>query len=295
MLDLESGEEAVLVSDPGFESISWAVSDGAGGLVYVHETTPLPWPQGSILWLPAGSEEPTPLIAPGVSEAMVPIDMIDGTFTLIFRYDHEGGSELRTLSLQDPSTEPLLTPTQPVHAVAVDEEIMAVVTGTDCLRVEFFNAFGGGPIDVGFQADGCLPQTTGIGMASGFLYSLEAATGATELVVRQLGTGAIVDAVDAGDAWQISVGVDGVVAFGGNTVTVGRFSEGMFDEIRRLPGPGTVTLATSLSIPAGATLGSGEDSLPCTVLTGPPPAGGAGSAPSGRTHAAVALQPRRQL
>ncbi|HUO46294.1 MAG TPA: hypothetical protein VM470_05630 [Acidimicrobiia bacterium] len=271
LLDFASGEATVLASDPGYETISWALSDGAGGLVFVHEITPLPWEQGSIMWLPAGATDPVPLIAPGLGERMIPVDMIDGALTLIFTYEHRDGSELRTLDLQNPSTEPLLTPTEPLQAVAVDGEVMAVVTGTDCLQVDFYNAFGGGPIDVGFQSAGCLPPTNGIGMAGGFLYSLETGAGTTELVVRHLGTGATVDAIDAGNAWQISVGADGVVAFGGETVTVGRFSEGTFEELHQLPAAGTIALTSQLSVAAAATLGSGDASLPCLPMTDLPP------------------------
>ena len=52
--DIVTGDVSPLVSDLYYETISWTVDDGVGGLIFAHEITPLPWAQGSIMWLPAG-------------------------------------------------------------------------------------------------------------------------------------------------------------------------------------------------------------------------------------------------
>ncbi len=271
--DFGSGSTTVLESDPYYETVSWVVADGAGGLVFVHETTPLPWEQGSIMWLPAGANEPRPLIAPGSGELMVPLQMIDGTMTLLYRYDHRGGSELRLLDLTEPSTVPLLDLGPDFRAAAADGDVLAVVSGDTCLGVDFFLISGGGPVDVGF-GNQCLPQIEAIGMAAGFLYTLEDSAAGRELVVRHLATGVVVGSIEAGDSWELAVAPDGTVAFGGEAVTVGRFSEGIFEELAEVPGVGTLALTGDLDIGPGARLGSGEGSLPCTPLGGNPPLAG---------------------
>ncbi|HKX76537.1 MAG TPA: hypothetical protein VJR05_14230, partial [Acidimicrobiia bacterium] len=195
---------AELTSDPWYETVSWALADGAGGLVFVHDITPLPWEQGSIMWLPAGASQPRPLVAPGPGELMVPLEMIDGTLTLLYRYDHRGGSELRTLDLLGPSTNPFLEVGPYFFDAAADSDVLAVVSGDPCLQVNFYLISGGGPIDVGF-GDQCLPPLTAVAMAGGFLYTLEDGDSGRQLAVRHLGTGELVDAIDAGDAWSLEV------------------------------------------------------------------------------------------
>ncbi|HKX76072.1 MAG TPA: hypothetical protein VJR05_11870, partial [Acidimicrobiia bacterium] len=127
---------------------------------------------------------------------------------------------------------------------------------------------GGGPIDVGF-GDQCLPPLTAVAMAGGFLYTLEDGDSGRQLAVRHLGTGELVDAIDAGDAWSLEVAPDGVVALGGETVTVGRFSEGLFDRWATVPGGGSVSLIDHLDL-EGAHLGSATEELPCTPVDLPP-------------------------
>ena len=49
------GSSGSLTSDTYYEGIAWVISDGAGGIIFQHEVTPLPWTQGAILQLPAVS------------------------------------------------------------------------------------------------------------------------------------------------------------------------------------------------------------------------------------------------
>jgi len=265
--DLITSEETDLVSDPYYETISWAVDDGAGGLVFVHEITPMPWAQGSIMWLPAGEKLPRPLIAPGPGELMVPLEMVDGEQTLILRYDTLNGSEIRALDLATSASYPVVPATNDVIDAAVDAGIVVIVTGGDCNSVEFHFVAGGRYEDFSPLEGECLPSINAVGMAGGFLYTIEDSTDGRQLVVRHLATGEPTGA-DIGDAWDLQVAADGTVAFGGKTITIGRFMEGAFDPLTDAPNSSTFTLAGSLDV-AGASLGSGESSLPCTPLDRP--------------------------
>jgi hypothetical protein len=265
--DLNGDFETTLVSDPNYETISWAVDDGAGGLVFVHEITPLPWAQGSIMWLAAGEKLPRPLIAPGPGELMVPLEMVDGEQTLVFRYDTLNGSEIRILDMATSASYPVVPSTNVLIDAAVDNNVVAIVTGGDCNNVEFRYITGGRYEDFSPLEGDCLPSITAIGMAGGFLYTIEDSAEGRQLVVRHLATGATSDPIDIGDAWDLQVAADGTVAFGGQTITIGRFSEGTFEILHEVANSTTFGLAGTLAV-EGASLGSGEFSLPCTPLDG---------------------------
>ena len=266
--DLATGEVSTLISDPYYETISWTVDDGAGGLIFAHEITPMPWAQGSIMWLPAGEQQPRPLLAPGLGELMVPLEMVDGEQTLILRYDTLNGSEIRALDLNTSASYPVVPATAVLMDAAVDGGIVAIVTGGDCNAVEFHYVTGGRYEDFSPLEGECLPSINHVGMAGGFLYTIEDSADGRQLVVRNLATGETVDPIDIGDAWDLQVSADGTVAFGGSTITVGRFMEGSFDPVFEAPNSSTFTLTGSLTV-AGASLGSGETGLPCTPLDRP--------------------------
>ena len=65
-----AGRERWLTIDPSgpladyFTGVQTVMPDGVGGLVFQHSLTPPPWPNGSIVWLRAGSTMPTPVVAP---------------------------------------------------------------------------------------------------------------------------------------------------------------------------------------------------------------------------------------
>ena len=265
--DLVTGETSTLTSDRYYETISWTVDDGAGGLVFAHEITPMPWAQGSIMWLPAGEKQPRPLLAPGLGELMVPLEMIDGEQTLVLRYDTLNGSEIRALDLKTSASFPIVAADVMIDA-AVDSDIVVIVTGGDCNSVEFHYVTGGRYEDFSPLEAECLPSIDAVGMAGGFLYTIEGSADGRQLVMRNLATGETVDAPDIGDAWDLQVASDGTVAFGGSTITVGKFMEGSFDPISEAANSVTFSLASSLNV-AGASLGSGESGLPCTPLDPP--------------------------
>lgn len=266
--DLSTGDETTLVSDLYYETISWVVSDGAGGLVFTHYVTPLPWAQGSIMWLPAGEKLPRPLIAPGPGELMVPIDMVDGEQTLVLRYDTLNGSEVRALALNTSASFPVVPATDVLIDAAIDGNVVVIVTGGVCNSVEFHYITGGRYEDFSPLEGDCLPSINAIGMAGGFLYTIEDSAEGRQLVVRHLATGDTAKAIDIGDAWDLQVSADGTAAFGGGNITVGMFSDGLFEPLREITNQDTFALAGSLSV-AGGSLGSGESSLPCTPMDRP--------------------------
>jgi hypothetical protein len=60
-----SDQPIMLESDELYRSISWAMSDSRGGLIFAHTITPPPWPPGSVLWLRAGAATPEVLVPAG--------------------------------------------------------------------------------------------------------------------------------------------------------------------------------------------------------------------------------------
>ncbi len=266
--DIVTGDVSPLVSDLYYETISWAVDDGVGGLIFAHEITPLPWAQGSIMWLPAGETRPRPLVAPGLGELMVPLEMVDGEQTLILRYDTLNGSEIRALDLNTSASYPVVPAADALIDAAVDDNVVVVVTGGDCNTLEFYFVTGGRYEDFSPLEGECLPSINAVGMADGFLYTIEDSDSGRELVVRHLASGDAVESKDIREAWDLQVAADGTVAYGGKTISVGRFMEGSFEPIFEAPNSSTFTLTGSLTL-AGASLGSGETGLPCTPLDRP--------------------------
>jgi hypothetical protein len=65
---VDAEESFTLVSDEFHERIAWAYPDRRGGIIYQHDVTPDPWPQGAVMWLRAGATEPL-LLAPPAQEA----------------------------------------------------------------------------------------------------------------------------------------------------------------------------------------------------------------------------------
>jgi hypothetical protein len=265
--DIATGNVSTLVSDLYYETISWTVDDGAGGLVFAHEVTPLPWAQGSIMWLPAGEKQPRPLLAPGLGELMMPLEMIDGERTLVLRYDTLNGSEIRALDLNTSASYPVVPATDVLIDAAVDDNIVVVVTGGDCNALQFHFVTGGRSEDFSPLERECLPSINAVGMADGFLYTIEDSANGRELVVRHLESGETLDPIEIGDAWDLQVASDGTVAFGGQNIRVGRFIEGSFDPLFEAPNSNTFALAGSLSV--SGSLGSGETALPCTPMDRP--------------------------
>ena len=257
-----------LVSDRYYESIAWVISDGAGGIIFQHEVTPLPWPQGTILHLSAGASDPIEVVGPKPGTYLRPLDVDNGL--LIYRVDSGGSSEVRAIDLVSHAVRELIPSTDSLIGAAADEGVVVAAFGGDCPSLEVFSLdgtavapppAGWSDCEIGFVND--------VAVSSGFVYTIEDGAG-RNLVRRDLETGETTTS-PIGDAWSLGTLPDGTVAVGGADIVVGRFEGGVFVESSRVPAVySSFTLASVGGFPADATLGSGSGQLPCTPMDLPP-------------------------
>ncbi len=254
------GSSGALTSDRYYEAIARVISDDAGGLIFQHEVTPLPWPQGSILHLPAGAAGPTVLVAPSPGTFIQPLDADSGV--LVYRVDSGGSSEVRTIDLGTKAIETVRPESEFLVDAGADDGVVVYAYGGDCPRLEAFSIDGTSLGIPNGEADRC-----GVGFISdlafigGYIYTIEDREDRS-LVRRDFRTGESTIA-PIGDAWSVAALPDGTVAAGGTEIIVGYFRGDAFIETNRVPSSTSFTLATVDSFPA-ATLGSGTVDLPCT-------------------------------
>jgi len=260
------GTSHTLTSDPYYESIAWVISDGAGGIIFQHEVTPLPWAQATILHLPAGASAPTPLIAPDSGTYIRPLDTDSGM--LLYRVDFGGSSEVRTIDLQTQAVRTVVPATAFLISAAAEEGVIVTALGGDCPRLEVFTMDGSEPPIPNWNTTECqIGFISDLAFSGGDVYTIE--DGAERrLVQRDFATGEIAIAPTT-DAWSVAALPDGTVAAGGTEIIIGTFEGGAFIETARIAGGTSFTLATVDGFP-GATLGSGTGELPCTPLEVPP-------------------------
>jgi hypothetical protein len=256
------GSQSALTSDKYYESIAWVISDGAGGIIFQHEVTPLPWVQGSILHLPAGATSPSVLVAPDPQTYIRPLDAESGL--LLYRVDSGGSSEVRTI---DPGTQAIRTvvpATEFLISAGAEDGMVVAAYGGDCPRLEVFSLDGSAVKQPGWDVAECQPGfINDVAFSGGFIYTIEDEE-ERSLVRRDFATGKATSA-PIGDAWSVAALPDGTVAAGGTEIIVGSFQGDAFVETTRLPSSTSFTLATVDGFP-GATLGTGSGELPCTPV-----------------------------
>jgi hypothetical protein len=262
---LAGGGRRDLTSDRYYDTIAGASSDGAGGLVFVHEVTPLPWAQGSLMWLPAGAAHPVEVVTAGSGEWLQPVGAIAGG-EFVYRANLGAGAEVRAVDLASGAGRRLVPASDVLVDVAVAGDRLVVVYGGDCSRVEIRALPGGEPVGSSPLEQECLPSINAVGMAGGLLYTIEDAA-TRQLVVRAVASGETIATLPDLDAWELEVAADGTLAYGGGTVVVGRFTDGRFEEASRVANAATFALGDDLQVRADATLGSGSGALPCTPVT----------------------------
>ena len=271
------GSSGSLTSDTYYEGIAWVISDGAGGIIFQHEVTPLPWTQGAILQLPAVATIPSVLVSPDPGTYVRPLDTDSGL--LLYRVDSGGTSEVRTIDLRTQAIQTVIPATEFLINAGAEDGAVVAAYGGDCPRLEVFgldgidrqNNLDAGGCQVGFIND--------LAFSGGYVYTIED-TESRNLVRRDLETGETVVA-PIGDAWSVAALPDGTVAAGGADIVIGTFQADVFTETARVPASTSFTLAAIDGFP-GATLGTGTGELPCTPLD-LPPLSPPGSAPgSGR-------------
>ena len=177
------GTSGVLESDPYYEAISWVASDGEGGLVFTHEVSPLPWDQGTLLWLSAGAAAPRPLAAPPAQGMITPIGVDRGR--VYYRLDSQGTSEVIGVDLDGQNREVLIPATQDLLAASLDGPVLAVVRGVDCTQIDLFMTVDGHQMPDGFSE--CYPASINdVALSDDSLYVLE--DGPDGRVLRHLAT-----------------------------------------------------------------------------------------------------------
>lgn len=215
VIDRDGDTEAELVSADPYGEIAAAYPDGSGGLVYQHATTPLPWEQGTVLHLPAGTARPVPLVAPAAGGNLVSVGTGHTERGWLFYYieeDFDGGAAeatVRAVGFDDGETYDV-TALRPGVDVSAGGSVVALVDRSDmgCVRVSFVDVFAG-ELDSPL-ADDCHPIDTGVAMGGdgadgntvGFL-----AGGVLEL--RSLETGEILGANEIPDAYMVTYGSGG--------------------------------------------------------------------------------------
>ena len=260
------GTSGSLTSDKYYESIAWVISDEAGGIIFQHEVTPLPWLQGSILHLPAGDSGPTVLVAPSPGTFIRPLDTDPGL--LLYRVDSDGSSEIRTIDLRTQAIKTVVPASEFLVGAGVDDGVVVSAFGGDCSRLEVFGLDGSGQVIPNGEAGRCQGGfINDLAFSGGYIYTIEDGE-ERSLVRRDLRTGETTIA-PIGDAWSVAALPDGTVAAGGTQIVVGSFQGDAFIETTRLPSSTSFTLAMVDAF-TGATLGSGTHILPCTPLELPP-------------------------
>ena len=260
------GTSHALTSDLYYEGIAWVISDGAGGIIFQHEVTPLPWAQGSILHLPAGAMSPSVLVAPDPQTYLRPLDTDSGL--LLYRVDSGGSSEVRTIDPRTQAINTVIPATEFLISAGAEDGVVVSAVGGDCPRLEIFSLDGTRVETPNAESEGCqIGFINDIAFSGGYIYTIEDGT-ERRLVRRNFRTGETADS-SIGDAWSVAALPDGTVAAGGSEIVIGTFEGGSFIETVRIPGSTSFTLATVDGFP-GATLGTGTGELPCTPLEVPP-------------------------
>ena len=262
------GTTGRLASDRYYESIAWVISDGAGGIIFQHEVTPLPWAQGTILLLPAGASHPIEVVAPDPGTYLRPLDVDERL--LIYRVDSDGSSEVRAIDLVTHSIRPVIPSTEFLIGAAAEDGMVVSAYGGECPSLEVISLDGTAVAPPLAEWSDCqMGFVNDVAVSRGFVYTIEDGEG-RNLVRRDLATGETATSA-VGDAWALAALPDGTVAVGGTDIVVGRFEGDVFVETSRVPAARTsFTLASVAGFPADATLGSGSDQLPCTPMDLPP-------------------------
>ncbi len=260
------GTRGALTSDKYYEPIAWVISDDAGGIIFQHEVTPLPWSQGSILHLPSGAASPTVLVGPDPGTLVRPLDTDSGL--LLYRVDSGGSSEVRTIDLSSQEIRTVIPASEFLVGAGAEDGVVVSAFGGDCPRIEIFSLDGSGPVVADWEAGECqVGFINDLAFSGGYIYTIEDGD-ARSLVRRNFLTGETAT-TPINDAWSVAALPDGTVAAGGTEIIVGSFQGDAFVETNRLPASTSFTLATIDGFPE-ATLGSGTVELPCTPLELPP-------------------------
>jgi len=264
------GETALLTSDRYYQSISWAISDGEGGLLYTHEVTPLSWVQGSLMRLAPGASNPTGLIAPDGGGVITPLGVYQGS--VFYRLDDLAGeSSIRAIGLDGANSRVVVGPTPQLGSAAARDGLIVLSLGGDCGGYLLYDT-AGTALPTPAWATECGPGVQNdIALADGYLFTLADIDSERQLVRIDLETGEQAS-TPVVEGWQVEADSAARVAVGGPEITVGDFSGVEFVPTESFPGgDGTFALLSHVELAANARLGSGMGELACTVVDVPNP------------------------
>ncbi|MCA1737090.1 MAG: hypothetical protein LC739_13630, partial [Actinobacteria bacterium] len=165
-----AGETAFLTSDL-YYSISRAISDGEGGLVYTHEVTPLSWVQGSLMRLAPGASNPTVLVAPEGGGVITPLGVDQGS--VFYRLDDLAGqSSIRAIGLDGSDSRVVVGPTPMLGSAAVANGLLILGLGGECGGYALYDT-SGTALPTPDWALECGPGVQNdIALADGYLFTL---------------------------------------------------------------------------------------------------------------------------
>lgn len=259
--DRQGNVNTALVSDPAYQAINWAASDLAGGLVYQHTTTPLAWPEGSILHLPAQAGESQILVEaePEPGSWLRPVGLtVDADGSRFFVYQEESlarGAVMTALNLTSgESTE--FTLELPGSDASVSGGVILIPSSdeTGCTTLSLFTVNGE---TAPSPFDECLPMLRSAAIGSG---------GEDLALIDDAGL-SIVSIATGEELASYDIEAFGVTSGPGGWVARGTDQSWLVDLEGIEPIPpitdGWVAPYTTLDLAPDATLGSGSADLPC--------------------------------
>jgi hypothetical protein len=262
---MDDGAMRSLPSDRYYESIEMVIPDGQGGIVISHAVTPMPWAQGSLVWLAPGTTVPTPVAEPD-HFPLIPLRVVGGTLyytsgavdrvmsvRLDGRSEPEVVADLREIAPSDESV--------PFDVTVSQSGMVVSYFAGDCVQLVGVG-IGSGPVpDIPSELVSCDGSISEIELSpSGATLFVARSNGPGEpdLVVADL-AGGEVSRLDLGGSYLAATSDDTVVVYAGELVLVSP------DGVEVLPDFGTlpIPLTVPLDLPDDARLGPGTGEIPC--------------------------------
>lgn len=258
-----AGNTVVELTQPGpYRNVAWAAPDLRGGIVFQHETTPMPWEQGTVLRLEAGASDPSVVLSPPPGARIVPVGTGTGEsgqplFYYLADTPTDTGSESRLTAMDlDTAVTEDLGILDPDAEVTVGGPVVATIARGDCVSVSFTHITEG-PV-TSPAADECFPIDTGVTVsADGQAFAV--LTGG-ELTVRSIRSGETLWRRPIPGAYMATSGEGGwAVRTPEHTRLVTQTGDWTLPPVE----VGWVTPFATLDVSDDAGLGPDEAGLPC--------------------------------
>ncbi|HLU31932.1 MAG TPA: hypothetical protein VK088_09215 [Acidimicrobiia bacterium] len=247
-----------IAGDPTYP-IATVYPDQMGGIIYQHVTTPLPWEQGTLLWLQAGADSPEPLAVPEPGGRLTPVGPALSTgfvYLLDEPTETAPATVIMIVDLADGVHEEI-APLAPTEEVSAGGDLLAIVDRTDvmCPQLRLIDVHGAprqSPLP------DCLPVGAGISVSpDGSRLALLAEGTLTEY---HLVTGETGRQIGVPDAYMVTSGAGGWAVRSPEEV---RLIGPDWEESLPAVESGWVVPFARLELGADPALESGSDQLPC--------------------------------